>query len=104
MILIPVLIIAAITGFVNWKAEKKRKEIIATVEKIEKRGDSYITEEDFDRALREYENAAEQSEELKKKTGKKGKQNTVIKERLEVKQKTTEYLTDGEEAYSSQDY
>ena len=104
MILIPVLIIAAITGFVNWKAEKKRKEIIATVEKIEKRGDGYITEEDFDRALREYESAAEQSEELKKKTGKKGKQNTAIKERLEVKQKTTEYLTDGEEAYSSQDY
>ncbi len=104
MILIPVLIIAAITGFVNWKAEKKRKEIIATVEKIEKRGDSYITEEDFDRALREYENAAEQGEELKKKTGKKGKQNTAIKERLEVKQKTAEYLTDGEEAYSSQDY
>ena len=104
MILIPVLIIAAITGFVNWKAEKKRKEIIATVEKIEKRGDGYITEEDFDRALREYESAAKQSEELKKKTGKKGKQNTAIKERLEVKQKTTEYLTDGEEAYSSQDY
>ena len=104
MILIPVLIIAAITGFVNWKAEKKRKEIIATVEKIEKRGDGYITEEDFDRALREYESAAEQSEELKKKTGKKGKQNTAIKERLEVKQKTAEYLTDGEEAYSSQDY
>ena len=104
MILIPVLIIAAITGFVNWKAEKKRKEIIATVEKIEKRGDGYITEEDFDRALREYENAVEQSEELKKKTGKKGKQNTAIKERLEVKQKTAEYLTDGEEAYSSQDY
>ncbi len=104
MILIPVLIIAAITGFVNWKAEKKRKEIIATVEKIENRGDSYIAEEDFDRALREYENAVEQSEELKKKTGKKGKQNTAIKERLEVKQKTTEYLTDGEEAYSSQDY
>ncbi len=104
MILIPVLIIAAITGFVNWKAEKKRKEIIATVEKIENRGDSYIAEEDFDRALREYENAVEQSEELKKKTGKKGKQNTAIKERLEVKQKTTEYLTDGKEAYSSQDY
>ena len=104
MILIPVLIITAITAFVNWKAEKKRKEIIATVEKIEKRGDGYITEEDFDRALREYESAAEQSEELKKKTGKKGKQNTAIKERLEVKQKTTEYLTDGEEAYSSQDY
>ena len=104
MILIPVLIIAAITGFVNWKAEKKRKEIIATVEKIEKRGDGYITEEDFDRALREYESAAKQSEELKKKTGKKGKQNTAIKERLEVKQKTAEYLTDGEEAYSSQDY
>ena len=104
MILIPVLIITAITAFVNWKAEKKRKEIIATVEKIEKRGDSYIAEEDFDRALREYESAAEQSEELKKKTGKKGKQNTAIKERLEVKQKTTEYLTDGEEAYSSQDY
>ncbi len=104
MILIPVLIITAITAFVNWKAEKKRKEIIATVEKIEKRGDSYIAEEDFDRALREYENAVEQSEELKKKTGKKGKQNTAIKERLEVKQKTVEYLTDGEEAYSSQDY
>ncbi len=104
MILIPVLIITAITAFVNWKAEKKRKEIIATVEKIEKRGDSYIAEEDFDRALREYENAVEQSEELKKKTGKKGKQNTAIKERLEVKQKTAEYLTDGEEAYSSQDY
>ena len=104
MILIPVLIITAITAFVNWKAEKKRKEIIATVEKIEKRGDSYIAEEDFDRALREYENAVEQSEELKKKTGKKGKQNTAIKERLEVKQKTTEYLTDGKEAYSSQDY
>ena len=104
MILIPVLIIAAITGFVNWKAEKKRKEIIATVEKIEKRGDGYITEEDFDRALREYESAVQQGEELKKKTGKKGKQNTAIKERLEVKQKTTEYLTDGEEAYSSQDY
>ena len=104
MILIPVLIITAITAFVNWKAEKKRKEIIATVEKIEKRGDGYITEEDFDRALREYESAAKQSEELKKKTGKKGKQNTAIKERLEVKQKTTEYLTDGEEAYSSQDY
>ena len=104
MILIPVLIITAITAFVNWKAEKKRKEIIATVEKIEKRGDGYITEEDFDRALREYESAAEQSEELKKKTGKKGKHNTAIKERLEVKQKTTEYLTDGEEAYSSQDY
>ncbi len=104
MILIPVLIITAITAFVNWKAEKKRKEIIATVEKIEKRGNSYIAEEDFDRALREYENAVEQSEELKKKTGKKGKQNTAIKERLEVKQKTVEYLTDGEEAYSSQDY
>lgn len=104
MILIPVLIITAITAFVNWKAEKKRKEIIATVEKIEKRGDIYIAEEDFDRALREYENAVEQSEELKKKTGKKGKQNTAIKERLEVKQKTAEYLTDGEEAYSSQDY
>ncbi len=104
MILIPVLIIAAITGFVNWKAEKKRKEIIATVEKIEKRGDGYITEEDFDRALREYESAVQQGEELKKKTGKKGKQNTAIKERLEVKQKTAEYLTDGEEAYSSQDY
>ena len=104
MILIPVLIITAITAFVNWKAEKKRKEIIATVEKIEKRGNSYIAEEDFDRALREYENAVEQGEELKKKTGKKGKQNTAIKERLEVKQKTVEYLTDGEEAYSSQDY
>lgn len=104
MILIPVLIIAAITGFVNWKAEKKRKEIIATVEKIEKKGDGYIAEEDFDRALREYENAAEQGEELKKKTGKKGKQNTAIKERLEVKQKTAEYLTDGEEAYNSKDY
>ena len=104
MILIPVLIITAITAFVNWKAEKKRKEIIATVEKIEKRGDGYITEEDFDRALREYESAVQQGEELKKKTGKKGKQNTAIKERLEVKQKTAEYLTDGEEAYSSQDY
>ncbi len=104
MILIPVLIIAAITGFVNWKAEKKRKEIIATVEKIEKRGDSYVAEEDFDRALREYENAVQQAEDLKKKTGKKGKQNTAIKERLEVKQKTAEYLTDGEEAYSIQDY
>lgn len=104
MILIPVLIITAITAFVNWKAEKKRKEIIATVEKIEKRGDGYITEEDFDRALREYESAVEQGEELKKKTGKKGKQNTAIKERLEVKQKTAEYLTDGEEAYSNQDY
>lgn len=104
MILIPVLIIVTITGFVNWKAEKKRKEIIATVEKIEKRGDSYVAEEDFDRALREYESAAQQAEELKKKTGKKGKQNTAIKERLEVKQKTAEYLTDGEEAYSIQDY
>ncbi len=104
MILIPVLIIVTITSFMNWKAEKKRKEIIATVEKIEKRGDDYVAEEDFDRALREYESAAQQAEDLKKKTGKKGKQNTTIKERLEVKQKTTEYLTDGEEAYSSQDY
>lgn len=104
MILIPILIVAVITGFIQWKAEKKRQEVIATVEKIETRGDSYILEEDFDRALKEYESALQQSEELKKKTGKKGKQNTAIKDRLEIKQTTTEYLIDANESYDSSEY
>lgn len=104
MILIPVFIIAVITAFVQWKAEKKRQEVIATVEKIENRGDGYIIEEEFDRAIKEYESALQQSEKLTKKTGKKGKQNTVIKDRLYVKQSTTEYLIDGEECYSSNEY
>lgn len=104
MILIPVFIIAVITAFVQWKAEKKRQEVITTVEKIENRGDGYIIEEEFDRAIKEYESALQQSEELTKKTGKKGKQNTAIKDRLYVKQSTTEYLIDGEECYSSNEY
>ena len=104
MILIPVFIIAVITAFIQWKAEKKRQEVITTVEKIENRGDGYIIEEEFDRAIKEYESALQQSEELTKKTGKKGKQNTAIKDRLYVKQSTTEYLIDGEECYSSNEY
>ncbi len=104
MILIPLLIIGIIAAIVQWKAEKKRKEMITTITEIETRGDRYAQEEDFDRALKEYESAITEGKELKNKTGKKGEENTAIKDRLEVKQRATQYLIDGEEAYISGDY
>ncbi len=104
MILIPFIIIGLIAAFMQWRAEKKRQEIITTITEIENRGDDYAQEEDFDRALKEYENAITEGKELKNKSGKKGDENTAIKNRLEVKQKATEYLIDGEEAYISGDY
>ena len=54
--------------------------------------------------MKEYESAITEGKELKNKTGKKGEENTAIKDRLEVKQRATQYLIDGEEAYISGDY
>ena len=41
MILIPLLIIGIMAAIVQWKAEKKRKEMITTITEIETRGDRY---------------------------------------------------------------
>ena len=92
-ILIPLLIIIGVIVFFQMRATRIRNEGIATVESFEHRGDRYIQERNYPRALTEYR------EGFSLVAGIRNHEN----EELELKKRVTEFIVDGNSALERDD-
>ncbi len=99
-----VLIIVAIILFFNYRSNKKRDIVIDTVTTYETKADIFLEDENYQRALDLYSNAVNESESLTKKTGKKGIENTEIKDRLSTKEYVSSLIIDAENLYKDQSF
>ncbi len=98
------LIILAVVLFFNWRANKKREETIDLINTYEEKADTFLEDENYQRAFDQYVKAVDESESLKKKSGKKGAEDTEIKERLDAKERVASLILDGDKLYKDKDY
>lgn len=98
------LIIAIIVFIFVYNANKKRKFIITTVNQYEIKGDMYIDDENYERALNEYNLEVTESNNLKGSFGKKGKENIQIKKRATLKQRISQLIVDTDELFAQKEY
>lgn len=105
-IIVAIILIIA-TGiflFVRHKSNAKRTETITAVTEFEENGDTYLDDENYERALGEYTLGVTESKKLKGTTGKKGKENKAIKNRMNIKQRVAQLVLDGDEKYGDEKY
>ncbi len=98
------LIILAIALFFNYRSNKKREETIDLITAYEQKADTFLEDENYQRAFDQYTKAVTESESLKKTSGKKGAENTEIKDRLDVKERVSSLILDGDNLYKDKDY
>lgn len=98
------LIIAIIIFIFVHNANKKRKYIVTTVNQYETKGDMYIDDENYERALNEYDLGLTEIKNLKGTFGKKGKENQKIKENMTLKQRVTQLILDADELFEQKEY
>lgn len=104
IVTIVLLIVLAIVLFSNYRKNKIRNEAIDLITNYETNADTYLEYENYQRAFDQYVKAVSESEKLTKKTGKKGLENTEIKERLENKERVTSLILDGDKLYKDKEY
>lgn len=102
--LIPIILILIIALFFNLRSNVKRKETILIINEYENKGNTYIDDENYDRALNEYDNAIKESKNLKSKKGKKGKENQEIKDNLNLKQRVSQMIIDADNLFKEEKY
>lgn len=102
--LIPIILMLLIALFFNWRSNVKRKETMVVINEYENKGDTYINDENYDRALNEYDNAIKESKNLKGKKGKKGKENQSIKDNLNLKQRISQMIIDADSLFEKGKY
>ncbi len=104
ILIVIILIILAIVLFFNYRNNKKRTETIDLISVYEQKADTFLIDENYQRALDQYTKAVTEGENLKKKSGKKGVENTDIKERLDTKERVSSLILDGDNLYKDKDY
>ncbi len=104
IVTVVLLIILAVLLFFNYRNNKKREETIDLITKYEQKADTYLEDENYQRAFDQYTKAVEEGEKLKSKSGKKGTENTEIKDRLDVKERVSSLILDGDALYKDKDY
>lgn len=104
IVAIIVLIIVAILLFFNFRSNNKRDIVVDTVTTYETKADIFLEDENYQRALDLYTTAVKESEGLTKKSGKKGTENTEIKERLSTKEYVSSLIVDAEKLYEDQSF
>lgn len=104
LITIPLLIICIVLLIYLYISNTRRIERIASVTAFEQQGDVYITDENYDRALIEYDNGLQVSRELKETKGKNGQENKEIKDRLTTKQRISQLIIDGDSLFKDKNY
>lgn len=102
--IIILLIIFAIVFFIIYRNNKKRNESIYIVNAYETKADIFLEDENYQRAFDQYTKAVEESESLTKISGKKGLENTEIKERLDTKERVSSLILDAETLYKDGEY
>lgn len=98
------LVIGTIIGITYTISTIKHNQKVNTITEYEQQGDLYIEDQNFDRAITEYDEAAKSAKQLKEKKGKKGKVNQEIKKNMSLKQRVTQLLISGSAAYKEQEY
>ena len=98
------IIFTVIFLIVRHNKNTKRMEIVTAVTEFQLNGDTFMHEDNLDRALNEYTQGVTESKKLKAITGKKGKQNTSIKKQLAARQRTAQLLIDGDDNFSQKKY
>ena len=104
IIAIPLLIAGIIALIYFHRANVKRTELIGAIARYEAQGDMYIEDVNYDRALIEYGSALKESAALKETTGKKGEENTLIKDSLTTKQRVAQLIVDADSLFTSGKY
>ncbi len=104
MIAIPLLIIGIILFIYFYNKNLKRNEMKTSIAEYEQLGDTYVEDENYDRALLEYDNGVKGSKNLKETSGKKGEENKEIKDRLTTKQRTAQLIIDGDTLFKEGKY
>ncbi len=104
IVAIIVLIIVAILLFFNFRSNNKRDIVVDKVTTYETKADIFLEDENYQRALDLYTTAVKESEGLTKKSGKKGTENTEIKERLSTKEYVSSLIVDAEKLYEDQSF
>ena len=93
LIAIPIALVIGIVVFVNHRNQVKREEQIQKVLALEEKGDSYVLEENFKRALETYTEAVKARAEVK---------NYPLK-RLDKKEKMAQLIVDGNASAEKED-
>ncbi len=104
MVAIPLIITGIILFTYLYKANIKRKEILNNIAGFQNKGNVYIEDKNYERALLEYEKGINESKSLKETKGKKGEENADIKESLSSKQRVTQLIIDGDELFKNKKY
>jgi len=101
---IPVLIVVISLSILSYRRNVRRNRTIATIASHESRGDTFIVDRNYDRALFEFDSAIRESRELRETRWRRGRENREIREALEVRQRVTQLIVDGDALFASSRY
>jgi len=100
-ILTTILIITLIYNIIQGIRRSQTKN---TIVELEAKGDSFIGNGSFERAMVEYNHSAEEAKKLKEVKGRKGKENNAIKDTIALKQRITQLIIDAETKFNEGKY
>jgi tetratricopeptide (TPR) repeat protein len=104
ILIIVILIIFLIIYFMMVSANNKRRVTINTIKEYIAAGDTYIGDNNFERALVEYNKTDDSVKLLVQNLGKKGLENKKIKEDLAIRKRTVELIIDAQSYLTNKNY